>query len=165
MKLPAELNAVKTYLRENFKGHPYLYSSSTIAAGSACSMASEKYSSRVGRKTLKVYEKTGQIFEIKQKPLSAWKYAKISLARQQLLGTCVSCSVTCYRLCKPPNCPGINSKDESTHCCNKEKNMMRSEFAQFPSLDSRPILGEVSVTCRSSSRSIHLSTVERLLSN
>ena len=121
MKLPAELNAVKTYLRENFKRHPYLYSSSTIAAGSACSMASEKYSSRVGRKTLKVYEKTGQIFEIKQKLLSAWKYAKISLTRQQLLGTCVSCSVTCYRLCKPPNCPGINSKDESTHCCNKGK--------------------------------------------
>ena len=57
IKLPAELNAVKTYLRENFKRHPYLYSSSTIAAGSACSRASEKYSSRVGRKTLKINEK------------------------------------------------------------------------------------------------------------
>ena len=31
----------------------YLYSSSTIASGSACSMASEKYSSRDGRNTLK----------------------------------------------------------------------------------------------------------------
>ena len=32
--------------------HSYLYSSSTIASGSACSMASEKYSSSVGRNTL-----------------------------------------------------------------------------------------------------------------
>lgn len=96
--------------QQNFKTsertrQTHLYSSSTMLAGSACSIASAKNSSSDGMNSLKTsdYERHDQ-FE-----LHTWMWL------QKRAAALISEPLTCCLTCRLPCCPGSGSTVESAH--------------------------------------------------